>query len=195
MIQRLMNPQLKSMNMLKTFVIAAAVAAITLPIIAQQKRISPHETVSAVIDGNRVTVTYGRPYSKDPRTGEIRRIWGNLVPFGKVWRTGADEATILITEKPLEIGRGTTVPAGAYSLYTLPQADGSAKLIINKEIGQWGMTYHEDRDLVRVELKREVITPPVDQLNIAVEKMSNDVGVLKITWSDVQYSVPFKIQK
>ena len=66
---------------------------------------SPHETTGAVVDGNRVTITYGRPSMKG------REIWGKLVPYGKVWRTGSDEATILITQKPITIG-DVNVPAG-----------------------------------------------------------------------------------
>src|SRR6187401_1232758 len=77
---------------------------------------SPHETTSAVVDGNRVTVTYGRPFTKHPKTGEVRKIWGGLVPYGKAWRMGSDEATLLITQEPIEIG-GVAVPAGAYTLY------------------------------------------------------------------------------
>src|SRR4051812_3887704 len=66
---------------------------------------SPHETTSATFDGardNRVGISYGRPYSKDPKTGEIRKIWGTLVPWGKAWRMGSDEATILLTQKNLQ---------------------------------------------------------------------------------------------
>src|SRR5487761_2722053 len=111
------------MNKIKSTVVVAALLLCALPLMAQQKRVSPHETVSAVIDGCRVTVIYGRPYTKDPRSGEARKIWGGLVPYGKVWRTGADEATTLITQKPLVFGE-TTIPAGAYTLYMLPQADG-----------------------------------------------------------------------
>ena len=73
--------------------LAAAVGA--LPLAAQQTRISPHETVSTVLgdrhSGNRITITYGRPYTKDPKTGEPRVIWGGLVPWGKADRLGADE--------------------------------------------------------------------------------------------------------
>ena len=98
---------------------------------AEQKRISPHETVSKVIDGNRVMIVYGRPYTKDPDTGQNRKIWGDLVPFGEVWRTGADEATLLITQKPIIIG-GATIPAGAYTLRTLPNEDGTASAYLQK---------------------------------------------------------------
>jgi len=182
------------MNTIKTFVIAAAVAAFTLPLTAQQKRISPHETGSTVIEGSRVTITYGRPYSKDPKTGEIRKIWGGLVPFGKVWRAGADEATTLITEKPLVFGT-LTVPAGAYSLYMLPEENGQSQLIISKEVGQWGMTYHQDQDLGRVDLKREEVPNRADQLIITTEKNPAGGGTLVILWSNMQYSAPFTVQK
>ncbi len=82
-----------------TLILLAAVIACALPAAAQQKRISPHDTISTVIDGNRVTIVYGRPYTKDPKSGEVRKIWGGLVPYGKIWRTGADEATLLTTNK------------------------------------------------------------------------------------------------
>jgi len=178
------------MNKLKSIIAIAAIVASTLPLAAQQKRTSPHETVSAVIDGCRVTVTYGRPYTKDPKSGEARKIWGGLVPYGKVWRLGADEATTLITQKPLVFG-DTTVPAGAYSLYMLPQEDGSAKLIINKELGQWGMHYDNAQDLARIDLKKEPAEKPLDQLAISVAK----TGALKISWEDTQYSTTFTVQK
>src|SRR5580658_9365696 len=112
--------------------------------------------ISAFIDKNRVTITYGRPYTKSPKTGEMRKIWGGLVPYGAIWRTGADEATLLITQKPITIG-DATVPAGAYTLFTLPNEDGTAKLVINKQIGQWGVgnkSYDEKQDLARVDLKK-----------------------------------------
>jgi hypothetical protein len=181
------------MNTLKSFVAIAAIVACTLPLMAQQKRVSPHETVSAVIDGSRVIVTYGRPYTKDPKTGEPRKIWGGLVPYGKVWRTGADEATTLITQKALVFG-DTTVPAGAYTLWTLPAEDGSAKLIINKQIGQWGVgpgSYDEKDDVARVDLKKDPLETPVNQLTIAVGKP----GLLKLSWENIQYSVAFTVQK
>ena len=82
------------------------------PLLAQDRqRVSPHETVNATIAGNELYVVYGRPYTKDPKSGEPRKIWGGLVPYGKVWRMGADEATIFTTKNAIEMG-GTTIPAG-----------------------------------------------------------------------------------
>jgi Protein of unknown function (DUF2911) len=156
-------------------------------------RVSPHETITANIDGSEVTIVYGRPYTKDPKTGAPRKIWGELVPFGKVWRTGADEATLLTTKEPLDIG-GTTIPAGTYSLFTLPEESGG-KLIVNKQTGQWGTKYDEKQDLARIEMKKQVFDKPVDQFTIAIEKNPAGGGALKLTWETTQYSVPLKAVK
>jgi len=185
------------MKNLKSSLIIIGLLAGALPLMAQGKRVSPHETTGAVIDGNRVTVVYGRPYTKDPHSGAIRKIWGGLVPYGEVWRTGADEATLLITQKPIKIG-GTTVPAGAYSLFTLPNEDGTAKLIINKQIGQWGVgpgSYDEAQDLARVDLKKDALDTPVDQFTMAVGKNPSGGGVLKLVWETTQYSVAFTLDQ
>jgi hypothetical protein len=185
------------MNTLKSLLIIGIVAIGLLPSMAQQKRLSPHETVGAVIDGSRITIVYGRPYTKNPRTGEIRKIWGGLVPYGEVWRTGADEATLLITQKPVAFG-DTVIPAGAYTLWTLPAEDGTAKLIVNKQIGQWGVgpgSYDEKQDLARIDLKPEVLPAPVNQFTMAVAKDPSGGGVLKMSWENTQFSAPFTVQK
>lgn len=188
---------MKHINKIKSILTIAAVLVTALPMMAQQKRISPHETVGAVIDGNRVTIIYGRPYTKDPKTGENRKIWGGLVPYGAVWRTGADEATLLITQKPITIG-DATVPAGVYTLFTLPNEDGTAKLIINKQVGQWGVgpnSYDEKNDLARVDLKKGPLDNPLDQFTVAVAKNPAGGGLLKMSWENTQFSVPFTVQK
>jgi hypothetical protein len=201
------------MNKIKTSVLLAALifssscaaprknsSANPPSLMAQQKRaastggVSPHETTSAVVDGNRVTIVYGRPFTKDPKSGEPRKIWGTLVPNGKVWRTGSDEATLLITQKPISLG-GTTIPAGAYSLYTLPNEDGTAKLIVNKQIGQWGTQYDEGHDLARIDLKKEPANASVDQFTMSVSKDPAGGGVIRMVWENTQYSVPFTVQK
>ena len=179
------------------FLLLAALVASSLPLMAQQKRVSPHETVGTVIDGSRVTVVYGRPYLKDPKTGEVRKIWGGLVPFGKVWRTGADEATLLVVQKPIAFGE-TTVPAGAYTLWVLPNEDGTAKLIINKQVGQWGVgrgAYDDKQDLARVDLKKETTETSADQFTIAVVKGAAGGGEIKLSWENTQYSAAFTVAK
>lgn len=176
-------------------ILAVATLASASPLLAQQPhaRVSPHETVSTTVDGDRVTVTYGRPFSKNPKDGSARKIWGELVPFGEVWRTGADEATTLITQKPLIMG-DTTIPAGAYSLYTLPKADGTAQLIVNKQLGQWGTDYDEKQDLARIALKAAKPELPVSQFTISINKNATGADLM-MSWEDASYSVPLTVKK
>jgi hypothetical protein len=181
------------MTMLRVIVLATVVGLLsTAPAFAQRnrprKRVSPHETVSEVIDGNKVSVTYGRPYSKNPRGTDIRKIWGSLVPYGKAWRLGADEATTIVLQKGIKIG-DAAVPAGTYTLYLIPEENGG-KLAFSKTVGRWGIPVDQKNDLVRVDVKKEALSPALNQLAIAVEKADNG-GVLKIKWEDSQYSVNF----
>ncbi|MGZ4985453.1 MAG: DUF2911 domain-containing protein [Chthoniobacterales bacterium] len=177
----------------KTILFLSTICLAAWPLLAQEKqRVSPHETVTATIDGNEMSVVYGRPYTKDPKTGEPRKVWGALVPNGKVWRMGADEATILTTKKNLEVG-GKEIPAGSYSLYMWPDENG-AKLIVNKQTGQWGTKYDEAQDLMRLDLKKETVDKPVDQFTMAIDKSEGGGGVLKMSWEKTQYSLPFKVK-
>lgn len=178
---------------LSSMLVAASLLA-TLSLQAQQRRLSPHETISAVVNGNRVTIVYGRPYTIKPGTTETRKIWGGLVPYGRVWRLGADEATMLVTQKPIELG-GTTVPAGAYTLFMLPEENGPTKLIISKQLGQWGLQYNESHDLARVDLKKQALDEPVNQLTIAIQRQPSGGGVLKVMWEKTEFSIPFTVQK
>ena len=108
-------------KLISSLIVLLAITSISRLDAQEQKRAastggnSPHETTSAVIDNNRVTIIYGRPFTKHPKTGEVRKIWGGLVPYGKAWRMGSDEATTLITQQPIVLG-GTEIPAGAYTL-------------------------------------------------------------------------------
>ena len=192
---KLLRPVLFAVALLGTAVLPAQTAAASTAPAAPRSRTSPHDTISARIDGNRVTVVYGRPYSKDPKTGEIRKIWGALIPAGKPWRTGADEATLLITQQALDLG-GTTLPAGAYTLYTLLADDGSAQLLINKKIGQWGADpYDATQEFARVPLTKGALPAPLDQFAMAVEKNPAGGGGLRLMWESTQFSVAFSVKK
>jgi hypothetical protein len=160
-----------------------------------QARVSPHDTINRVIERtNRVTIVYGRPYTKAPNTGEMRKVWGGLVPYGQPWRLGADEATLLITQQPIMIGT-TEIPAGAHSLFMLPEENGPSKLIINNQIGQWGLQYDPKQDLARVDLTKTSVDESVDQLTLAIESNPSGGGILKITWEKTQFSVAFANKK
>jgi hypothetical protein len=187
-------------KIIATLFITAVVLAGALPVRAQPNRaastggLSPHETTSRVIDGNRVTVTYGRPFTKNPRTGEVRKIWGGLVPYGEPWRMGADEATLLLTQKPIELG-GKIIPAGAYTLYMVPNENGASQLAISTRLGGWGVPVDTGHDLARVDLQKEALDKSADQFTMAVEKNPAGGGVLKLKWENTQFSVPFTVQK
>jgi hypothetical protein len=175
-----------------------SIAALTLIALfraeAQDKpRVSPQATVKATIDDADVTIVYGRPYTKDPKTGAARKIWGGLVPFGKVWRTGANEATVLTTTKALDFG-GTTLPAGSYSLFTIPEENGG-KLVINKQTGQWGTKYDEKQDLTKVDLTKAKPDGAADQFTITLDKNPAGGGTIKLIWEDAAYSVNFSVKK
>jgi len=179
-------------------IIAAAVVSGARPLPAAERgRVSPHDTVSAVVDGSRVTVVYGRPYSKDPKSGKIRKIWGGLVPFGQPWRLGADEATLLVVEKPVLVGE-TRLDSGAYSLFFLPEEKGPSKLIISKQVGQWGTQYDPSQDLARVDAARSFVDASkpatanvADQLAVYIGKN----GSIDIDWENTRFSVPLRAVK
>jgi hypothetical protein len=164
----------------------------------QRQRMSPHETITTTIDGDEIKLVYGRPYAKKPGTEVVRKIWGGLVPYDKVWRTGADEATLLTTKEPIVIGSLTLEP-GTYSLFTFPTADGSAKLIVNKRTGQWGIPYDEKKEaaneLARIDLKKDTLGENVAQFTMAIDKGPSGGGVLEMKWETTQYSVPFTVKK
>jgi hypothetical protein len=172
---------------------ATATSSVQAP--APRQRTSPHDTISARIDTGRITVVYGRPYSKNSKTGELRKVWGALIPAGKPWRTGADEATLFITQLPLDLA-GTHLPAGAYTLYTLLAEDGSAQLLINKRLGQWGADpYDATQEFARVPLTKEPLEPQLDQFTMALERNPAGGGTLRLKWETTQYSVPFTVKK
>jgi DUF2911 family protein len=174
-----------AMKSLRTMVLIIPALVLTAsPLLAQEKkpRVSPHESVSATVGDAKITIVCGRPYTKNPKSAEKRKIWGGLVPYGKVWRLGADEATLLTIDKDISIG-GTAIAAGTYSLYLWPE-EGGAKLIVNKQTGQWGTKYDEKQDLVRIDLKKQALDKPVDQFTIAV-----DNGMVKLMWENTEYLV------
>ena len=113
-----------------------------------------------------------------------RKIFGDLVPFGQVWRTGANEATTLTTPVNLNIG-GTTVPAGKYTLWTLP-AENSWKLIVNKQTGQWGTEYQQSQDLARINMKTSRLPQPVEQFVISWNKTGADRADLVLEWENTK---------
>jgi DUF2911 family protein len=149
---------------------------------AEKERASPHEEVSATVGGKKITISYGRPYKKG------RDIFGALVPWGQVWRTGADEATTLTTDGDVTIG-DLKVPKGSYALFTIP-GQKEWQLIVNKNAKQWGaFSYNAKEDLGRTTLKGGVATPPLEQLTISIVPLGDKKATLKIGWDKTVASV------
>src|SRR5215467_3564261 len=156
--------------------VLAAAAAVAIH--AQQdksKRPSPPATAKCDLAGGKsITVDYSSPRAKG------RKVFGGLVPFGEVWRTGANEATTFVTTGDVMVG-GTHVPAGSYTLFTLPGKD-KWTLIISKKTGEWGTDYPgEKEDLARVEMKAGTASAPVENFTISFEKAGGGCN-LKLAW-------------
>src|SRR5437588_3600100 len=152
----------------------------------KSKRPSPHDTVEVTLKGKKITIDYGRPYLKGRKVGQ------ELAPYGKVWRTGADEATALNTEIDLNIG-GAKVPAGKYTLYTLP-SEGTWKLIINKQTGQWGTHYDESEDLARIDMQKAALPQTVEQFTISFDKKNENTADLNLEWENTRAWVVVKAE-
>lgn len=166
-------------------VIAAFVAIASLLVLAQQdksKRPSPPATAEAMIAGKKIAIDYSRPSMKG------RQVFGGIVPYGQVWRTGANEATTLSTEADLQIGN-LSVPKGKYTIYTVPETD-KWTLVINKQTGQWGTEYDQKQDLGRVPMQVNKTDQPVEMFTIAIEPKGKG-GTLKMTWENTAASVDF----
>lgn len=144
--------------------------------------LSPADSLRASVGGAALSVRYSRPSTRG------RVIFGNVVPWNQVWRTGANQATVLETSADLSVA-GTAVPAGKYSLWTIPSPTGW-KLIVNKNTGQWGTDYDAQYDLARLDMKVETLPQPVEQFTIAIEPKGKR-GVLKLEWDKTRASIPF----
>ncbi len=145
--------------------------------------LSPPDSVKASVAGAALAVRYSRPSTRG------RAIFGNVVPWNQVWRTGANQATIFETSADLVIA-GTPVPAGKYSLWTLPSPAGW-KLIVNKNTGQWGTDYNAQYDLARLDMKVERLLQPVEQFTIALYGSGKD-GMLALSWERTMASIAFR---
>lgn len=164
----------------------AAAAAPSIPVRGNNApRVSPNAMVGQTIGTTIVTLTYGRPSVRD------RVIFGGLVPFGQVWRTGANEATSLATTGDLTFADGQVLPAGTYSLYTLPSEDGSWTVIINS-IGSWGTQYDPAGDVMRVAASAES-GAFTELMGIGFENVDLDSADLVIRWERTALRVPLSV--
>ena len=137
---------------------------------------SPAATTDTILNGNSIIVKYNSPAMRG------RTIMGGVVPYGKVWRTGANPATSFVTAGNIMVG-DLRVPAGSYTLYTLPAAPGTPwQLIINKQIGQWGTIYKPEQDLGRTPMQTATLPSPQESMTITLEKAADNSVQLHIKW-------------
>jgi len=141
-----------------------------------QKPSPPAQAQCKFSDGKTITVDYSSPRMKG------RKIFGGLVPYGEVWRTGANEATTFVTTASLTVG-GKSVPAGNYTIFTVPNQD-KWTLIINKKTGEWGIPYkYESDELTRVDMKVSRTPSPVENFTISFDQ-AGGACTLNIIWED-----------
>ena len=146
---------------------------------------SPHESTSLKVGDHKITITYGRPSLHG------RKMIGEHDPYGKVWRTGADEATTIETDADLDIN-GLKVPKGIYSLFTIPEPN-SWTLIVNKVAKQWGLSHKDSDDFGRTKMQVSPLTAPVEEFTISMTPAGANGFTLKLTWQDFEASVPVKV--
>ena len=141
--------------------------------------------VNTTVHGAAIQADYGTPSKRG------RELFGALVPYGEVWRTGANRATHFTTDRNLVV-RDLEVPAGEYTLYTIPSEEGGL-LLINTQTGQGGTTYDANLDRGRVDLTRTTLDESVEVFTIRVEEMEEG-GALKLQWGTTELSVPFGVE-
>lgn len=171
----------------KTAVSVLALLCISSLAFAQERsneepRTSPNATVSQTIGTTDITITYGRPAVND------RKIFGKLVPYGKVWRTGANESTALVVSKDVTI-EGHKLEAGTYSLYTIPNKD-SWTIIINSKLS-WGTQYDKSKDVLRFQVEPQKAIHR-ERLLFYFEDVSNEAATVVLHWDNTK--VPFTIE-
>jgi hypothetical protein len=182
---------------MRRFLIFAGIAVVILALLgwavsiymkAQTKSFSPEEVVVFNADDLVIKVFYNRPYKKG------REIFGELVPYGKVWRTGANEATTFETNKDIHFD-GKTLRKGKYSLWTIPGKD-NWTIIFNNEYGQWGVSStgeanrEASRDILSMDVRALQQEREFEQFTIAFEKVGEDAEMV-IMWDKTLVAIPF----
>ncbi|PYX55589.1 MAG: hypothetical protein DMG76_17615 [Acidobacteria bacterium] len=177
------------MFMLKktTFAILLVVAtcAISHAQQGESKRPSPAAQAQCKFSGGKtITVNYSSPRMRG------RKVFGELVPYGKVWRAGANEATTFITDESLITVEGTNIPAGSYTIFTVPNPD-EWTVIINKHTKEWGIPYkYESEELARVPMSVTRLSSPVENFTISFDHTGGSC-TMRMSWENTQASVEF----
>jgi len=146
---------------------------------------SPPASVAATIGGKKISIDYYAPSMHG------RKIMGGLVPYGEVWCTGANWATKITTEAGLQMG-GLKLPAGSYSIWTLPN-ENEWTIIINRETGQFHRDYDASRDFGRTKMMLKKLSEPVETFRIGLRSDGGNQGTLALDWETTEAYIPFTV--
>jgi hypothetical protein len=150
------------------------------------KQLSVRDTARGSVGAATLAVDYGRPLARG------RTLLGDVVPYDYVWRTGANAATQFTTSAPITLA-GIAVPAGTYTLWTVPRKTGAVDLIVNKQSGQWGTEYDGSRDLGMARMQAESVSAPVERFTISIVGIDNRRGTLVIEWGPFRWTAPIVV--
>jgi hypothetical protein len=150
------------------------------------RQLSVRDTMQVQIGNAMFTVDYGRPRMRG------RKLLGDVLPYDRVWRTGANAATQFTTSAPIKLA-GMQVPAGTYTLWTVPHTDG-ADLIVNKQSGQWGTEYNGSRNLGIAKMMTETLSVPVEAFTISIEPGDTKHGTLVMEWGSFKWTAPIEVK-
>lgn len=150
------------------------------------KQLSPRDTVRATIGDDSITIDYGRPLARG------RVLLGNVIPYDRVGRTGANAATQFTTSRPIRLA-GIQLAAGTYTLWTAPHQNG-IDLIVNGQSGQWGTEYNPARDVGRAPLRTSTLSTPVEQFTISVAPIDARRGALTMEWGPFRWTAPMEVR-
>jgi len=166
---------------------ATAGLVVTIALVSVAFAANSRSTVEATINGKKVSIEYGRPTLHGRSVNDMLGKLG----VGEFWRLGADKSTTFSTAGDLMFG-DVTVPKGEYSLWAQKQADGSWKLVFNKQHGQWGTNHDAAQDFASVPLKTEKESTPAEQVTISLKGELEKAGQISIQWGDMELSASFK---
>ncbi len=160
---------------------------LAIPGKSQEVLSPPAKAACKFADGKTISVAYSSPRMRG------RKIFGDLVPFGEVWRTGADNATSFVTEADLVAG-GKSIPAGSYTLFSLPTQT-KWTLIISKQTGEFGIPYPgEQFDFVRIEMKLSKIPSPIENFTISFDQTGASCS-MRLDWESTRASIDISEKK
>lgn len=151
------------------------------------RSLSVRDTIHAQIGNTIFTVDYSRPLLRG------RTLLGDVIPYDRVWRTGANAATQFTTSAPITLA-GMQVPAGTYTLWTAPHTSG-VDLIVNKQSGQWGTDYNSSLDLGTARLAAKTVSTPIEKFTIAIVPNDTHHGELVLEWGPFRWTAPIEVQK